>query len=92
MQDKSGFELQFAGYGITAAHILYRIPDFNPSSRPMSARTTILRPTSPKCGVLELSSCVSRTSSPSGQSWNRPEAADLRGCTVSNVAENYRGR
>ena len=28
MQDKSEFELQFAGYGITTAHILYRIPDF----------------------------------------------------------------
>ena len=28
MQDKSDFELQLAGYGITTAHILYRIPDF----------------------------------------------------------------
>ena len=28
MQDKSEFELQLAGYGITTAHILYRIPDF----------------------------------------------------------------
>jgi uncharacterized protein Usg len=28
MQTKSDFELQLAGYGITTAHILYRIPDF----------------------------------------------------------------
>ena len=28
MQYKSDFELQLAGYGITTAHILYRIPDF----------------------------------------------------------------
>ena len=28
MRDKSEFELQLAGYGITTAHILYRIPDF----------------------------------------------------------------
>lgn len=28
MQNKSDFELQLAGYGITTAHILYRIPDF----------------------------------------------------------------
>jgi uncharacterized protein Usg len=28
MQDKSDFELQLAGYGITTAHILYHIPDF----------------------------------------------------------------
>ena len=28
MQNRSDFELQLAGYGITTAHILYRIPDF----------------------------------------------------------------
>lgn len=28
MQNKFDFELQLAGYGITTAHILYRIPDF----------------------------------------------------------------
>ena len=28
MQNKSEFELQLAGYGITTAHILYHIPDF----------------------------------------------------------------
>ena len=28
MQNKSDFELQLAGYGITTAQILYRIPDF----------------------------------------------------------------
>jgi uncharacterized protein Usg len=28
MQIKSDFELQLEGYGITTAHILYRIPDF----------------------------------------------------------------
>ena len=28
MQDKSNFELLLAGYGITTAQILYRIPDF----------------------------------------------------------------
>jgi len=28
MQSKSEFELQLEGYGITTAHILYRIPDF----------------------------------------------------------------
>jgi uncharacterized protein Usg len=28
MHNKSDLELQLAGYGITTAHILYRIPDF----------------------------------------------------------------
>lgn len=28
MQTKSDFELQLEGYGITTAHILYRMPDF----------------------------------------------------------------
>lgn len=28
MHSKSDFKLQLAGYGITTAHILYRIPDF----------------------------------------------------------------
>ncbi|TCD16133.1 usg protein [Oricola cellulosilytica] len=27
MQDKSAFELQLEGYGLTTAHILYRMPD-----------------------------------------------------------------
>ena len=27
MQDKSDFELQLQGYGLTTAHILYRLPD-----------------------------------------------------------------
>jgi uncharacterized protein Usg len=28
MEKRSDFELQLSGYGITTAHILYRIPDF----------------------------------------------------------------
>jgi uncharacterized protein Usg len=28
MNERSEFELQLSGYGITTAHILYRIPDF----------------------------------------------------------------